>query len=151
MFVAQKFCQPVEFEECDSILSFCPLSVTFNPHWQCFWWCDILNNTVGLFYLSPRFTLLDKKFLPRSFLDNPKSILGFWWNRWRDLWVICLMSSKSPLCDWIHGTSDFSQALAKGCLFFSNYQWRSWNLEMLLIYLNLSQSTLATLWSLLFL
>lgn len=37
---------------------------------------NLLNNILGLFCLSQRFTLLDKKFLHRSFLDNPKSIPG---------------------------------------------------------------------------
>lgn len=91
----------VEFEKCVRVLSFCPLSTPYNPNWQCLRWYNILNHIVGLFHLSQRFTPLDKRFLHKSFLNDPKSIPGFGWDDQGDPPVVCLISPKSLLCHWI--------------------------------------------------
>lgn len=60
-------------------------------------------------------TPFDWRIFHRSFLDNPISIPGFCWDARGDPWVTCLISSKSPLCEWIFWSFHPPEALAKGC------------------------------------
>ena len=91
----QSVCCPYNFRS-RTAFRFCPLSVPQSPSWQWFCWCKMFS-LGGLLCMSWEFTLLHKRFLHGSFLDNPISLPGFCWNGWGDPWVTHLISSKSHL------------------------------------------------------
>lgn len=78
VFKAEESYQPISclqnFGALTVLLHF--VSGPFSPSWQCFCWCKVLKCLVGLPYLY-RLTLLVKRFLHRSCLDNPISIFSF--------------------------------------------------------------------------
>ena len=91
---------PVEFGVSDSPLLFHPPCLPFIPGSQCFCWCNILRY-YGSSMQGTGFIQLDKSLFHRYPLDHLTSILDFCWDDCRFLGIICIISSRSPLCDWI--------------------------------------------------
>lgn len=97
-----------------SLLSLHLPSVLLGQSWQCFCWYNILKNLVVLLCVSWGFIPLNN-FLHRSFLDYYIPISAFSWDGRGNPWITHLISSKSPMCDWILCHFVPSGVLARDC------------------------------------
>lgn len=117
---------PGEFWGSFTLHSFCPFHsklMEVLPY-------KILTNHMGFLCMLVGFTPWSKKLISQSFLDNPFSILVFYWNGWRHMpscFLDALVSEISQICelhsvsseslyDWILRTFHLSKTLAKSCM-----------------------------------
>lgn len=90
----------------------------------------IFTNHVGFLCVLMGIHSINKKLISRSFLENPFSMFGFYWDGWRNM-TLCFwdalwydwsdlrgtaITSPQSLCDGIVWSSHLSEMLAKGCV-----------------------------------